>query len=70
LNEERPQDVVARGYDAGADAFASWQRQITGSNRIERLDELFALLPDRPHVLASGQERASARPRCWPSGRS
>jgi len=54
LNEERPQDVVARGYDAGADAFASWQRQITGSNRIERLDELFALLPDRPHVLELG----------------
>jgi SAM-dependent methyltransferase len=55
LNEsERPQDVVARGYDAGADAFAAWQKQIIGSTRLERLDELLALLPDRPDVLELG----------------
>lgn len=51
---ERPQDVVARGYDAGADAFAAWQRQITGSTRLDRLDELLALLPGDPDVLELG----------------
>jgi len=55
LNEsERPKDVVARGYDAGADAFAAWQKQIIGSTRLEQLDELLALLPDRPDVLELG----------------
>jgi cyclopropane fatty-acyl-phospholipid synthase-like methyltransferase len=55
LNEsERPQDVVARGYDAGADEFAAWQKRITGSTRLQRLEELLALLPDRPEVLELG----------------
>jgi len=55
LNEsERPQDVVARGYDAGADRFAAWQKQIRGSHRFERLDELLGLLPERPDVLELG----------------
>ena len=52
--DDRPQDVVARGYDAGADRFAAWQRQITGSTRLERLDELLTLLPERPDVLELG----------------
>jgi SAM-dependent methyltransferase len=52
--EERPQDVVARGYDAGIDAFAAWQRRITGSRRLERIGELLALLPDHPEVLELG----------------
>lgn len=51
---DRPQDVVARGYDAGADRFAAWQRQITGSTRLERLEELLGLLPERPDVLELG----------------
>jgi SAM-dependent methyltransferase len=51
---DRPQDVVGRGYDAGADLFAAWQRKITGSTRLERLDELLALLPKRPQVLELG----------------
>lgn len=51
---ERPQDVVARGYDVGADAFADWQRQITGSRHFERVNELLALLPDRSDVLELG----------------
>ena len=51
---ERPQDVVARGYDAGADAFAAWQRRIDGSNRLERIDELLALLPEQPEILELG----------------
>jgi SAM-dependent methyltransferase len=54
LADERPQDVVARGYDAGADAFADWQRQIGGWYRLERLDELLALLPPRADVLELG----------------
>jgi predicted TPR repeat methyltransferase len=54
LTDERPQDVVARGYDAGADAFASWQRQITGWNRQRRVEGLLALLPERPDVLELG----------------
>ncbi len=52
--DDRPQDVVARGYDAGADRFAAWQRQITGSTRLVRLEELLGLLPDRPDVLELG----------------
>jgi len=54
LPGERPQDVVARGYDAGADAFAAWQRRIRGWSRFERLEELLALLPGRPDVLELG----------------
>jgi SAM-dependent methyltransferase len=54
LTGERPQDVVARGYDAGADSFAAWQSQITDWNPLERLEELLALLPGRPDVLELG----------------
>jgi cyclopropane fatty-acyl-phospholipid synthase-like methyltransferase len=51
---DRPQDVVARGYDAAADRFAAWQRRITGSTRLERLTGLLAVLPERPEVLELG----------------
>jgi cyclopropane fatty-acyl-phospholipid synthase-like methyltransferase len=51
---DRPQDVVARAYDAAADAFAEWQEQITGWTRIERVEELLRLLPERPDVLELG----------------
>jgi len=54
LTDERPQNVVARGYDAGADSFAAWQSQITGWKRLERLEELLALLPVSPDVLELG----------------
>ena len=54
MPQERPQEVVARGYDAGADAFAAWQRRITGSRRLERVGEVLALLPDQPDVLELG----------------
>ncbi len=52
--DERPQDVVARGYHAGADRFAAWQRGVSGSTRLERLEELLALLPEQPAVLELG----------------
>jgi SAM-dependent methyltransferase len=63
LSDERPQDVVARGYDAGADAFEAWQNQMAGWHRLERVKDLFALLPDRPDVLelGSGAGVASTR---------
>jgi len=51
---ERPQDVVARGYDAGADAFRDWQLRIQWSRRLERIDELLAVLPAQPDVLELG----------------
>jgi cyclopropane fatty-acyl-phospholipid synthase-like methyltransferase len=54
LSEERPQDVVARGYDAGADAFEAWQNQISGSHRVERVVELLSVLPEQPEVLELG----------------
>jgi SAM-dependent methyltransferase len=54
LAERRPQDVVARGYDAGADAFAAWQRRITDSTRLRRVEDLLALLGERPDVLELG----------------
>ena len=46
--------IVATGYDAIADRFAEWQKGITGSTRLERLEELLALLPERPDVLELG----------------
>jgi cyclopropane fatty-acyl-phospholipid synthase-like methyltransferase len=51
---ERPQDIVAHGYDRSADLFATWQRKITGSTRLQRLDQLLALLPAQPNVLELG----------------
>jgi SAM-dependent methyltransferase len=46
--------IIAEGYDAMADRFGEWQRGITGSTRLEKLDELLALLPERPGVLELG----------------
>jgi SAM-dependent methyltransferase len=52
---DRPQEIVARGYDAAADEFAAWQRKIAGSTRLDRLEELLGHLPDRrPDVLELG----------------
>jgi cyclopropane fatty-acyl-phospholipid synthase-like methyltransferase len=54
LSGERPQEVVARGYDAGADAFDAWQRRIKGCHRLKRVEELVALLPEGSDVLELG----------------
>jgi SAM-dependent methyltransferase len=51
---DRPQDLVGRGYDAAADEFAAWQQEITSSTRLDRLEGLLGLLPDRPDVLELG----------------
>ena len=46
--------IVENGYDAMADRFAEWQREVVGSTRIERVEALLQLLPDRPDVLELG----------------
>ncbi len=46
--------IVETGYDSMADRFAEWQREVVGSTRFERIQELLELLPDRPDVLELG----------------
>ena len=46
--------VIETGYDAIADRFADWQREIRGSTRLERIEELLTLLPPRPDILELG----------------
>jgi cyclopropane fatty-acyl-phospholipid synthase-like methyltransferase len=46
--------TIEQGYDAMADRFAAWQKQITGSTRLERIGGLLDLLPRRPDVLELG----------------
>jgi ubiquinone/menaquinone biosynthesis C-methylase UbiE len=46
--------VIEDGYDAMADRFAVWQAEIVGSTRLERVEELLELLPERPDVLELG----------------
>lgn len=46
--------IIAKGYDTMADRFGEWQKGITGSTRLEKLDELLALLPAEPDVLELG----------------
>jgi predicted TPR repeat methyltransferase len=46
--------IVESGYDSMADRFAEWQREVVGSTRLERVEELLRLLPDRPDVLELG----------------
>jgi len=46
--------LIEDGYDAMADRFAAWQREIEGSTRVERIEELLALLPDDADVLELG----------------
>ena len=49
-----PAAVVAAGYDVMADRFGEWQKEIVGSQRLEWLERLLALLPERPDVLELG----------------
>jgi hypothetical protein len=52
--EEDVEQVIEQGYDTMADRFAAWQREITGSRRLEWVERLLALLPERPDVLELG----------------
>ncbi len=54
LGPEPAIEIVERGYDAIADRFAAWQKGITGSTRLERVEHLLELLPERPDVLELG----------------
>jgi len=49
-----PKRIVERGYDAIADRFAAWQRQISDETRLAHLADLLELLPERPDVLELG----------------
>lgn len=49
-----PKRIVERGYDAIADRFAAWQRQISDETRLAYLADLLELLPERPDVLELG----------------
>jgi SAM-dependent methyltransferase len=46
--------TIEQGYDAMADRFAAWQRQITGSTRLARIERLLDLLPPNADVLELG----------------
>ena len=46
--------LVEDGYDAMADRFAAWQRDVRGSTQLERIEQLLRLLPEDPDVLELG----------------
>jgi predicted TPR repeat methyltransferase len=46
--------VIESGYDAMADRFAEWQREIRGSTQFERVEALLDLLPSEPDILELG----------------
>jgi SAM-dependent methyltransferase len=50
----RPQDVVAAGYDAISERYASWQSQIANDPRDRYVELLLARLSERPEVLEIG----------------
>jgi SAM-dependent methyltransferase len=49
-----PKEIIERGWDEVAAAFADWQRSVRGSQRLERLDDLLRRLPLQPEVLELG----------------
>lgn len=51
---EDPKRIVESGYDAIAERFAAWQREVRGSTRLARVERLLAMLPGRPYVLELG----------------
>jgi SAM-dependent methyltransferase len=51
---QRPQDVVAAGYDAMAERYSSWQTQVVGDPREWYVQKLLSLVPQLPDVLEIG----------------
>jgi len=51
---ERPQDVVAAGYDAMAARYAEWAARVVGDPRGRYVRQLLALMPERPDILEVG----------------
>jgi cyclopropane fatty-acyl-phospholipid synthase-like methyltransferase len=54
MDERRPQDVVAAGYDQMASRFAEWQTRIVGDPRERYIERLLARLPPDPEILEIG----------------
>ncbi len=50
----RPQDIVAAGYDAMAERYATWQSAVAGDPRAGYVERLLDLLPTSPDVLEIG----------------
>jgi predicted TPR repeat methyltransferase len=46
--------LIETGYDAMADRFAAWQKEIQGSTRLERVEDLLGRLPAHPDILELG----------------
>lgn len=51
---ERPQDVVAAGYDRIAGRYAEWRSGIVGDPRALYVDRMLTLLPASPSILEIG----------------
>ncbi len=51
---ERPQDVVAAGYDAMSERYATWQAEIINDPRERWVQRLLSHLPERPDILEIG----------------
>jgi predicted TPR repeat methyltransferase len=46
--------LIETGYDAMADRFAAWQKEIQGSTRLARVEDLLGRLPAHPDILELG----------------
>jgi SAM-dependent methyltransferase len=54
MEERRPQDVVAVGYDRVATRYAEWQTRVVGDPRDRYIERLLARLPPGPDILEIG----------------
>jgi predicted TPR repeat methyltransferase len=50
----RPEDLVAAGYDAISERYAAWQSAVEGDPRAAYVERLLALLPTEPNILEIG----------------
>ena len=50
----KPQDIVAAGYDAMAERYATWQSAVVGDPRAGYVERLLDLLPASPDILEIG----------------
>lgn len=54
MSTDDPKRIVAAGYDAIADRYAEWAREVTGSPREEWVADLLRRLPEGSDVLELG----------------
>ena len=50
----KPQDIVAAGYDAMAERYATWQSGVVGDPRDRYVEQLLDLLPASADILEIG----------------